>query len=310
MFNFIIFSKMAKNENILNLNPLEFDSHFFISNWRPPNFGFYQNLHISRIESYRTHLNLPLPPHRRSVHYFMFLKTGKVIRGRGLDKIELKGGEIFFLPAHQINTFDFISEDATGYYCHFRPDIFLQPQLRIDLEANFPFFQLSSDPVLEIRNMEKIEELCLKIEEEYFLSESQRFDLIPIYLFALFSEIKYASTNKTLKTKNAAELITQRYQTALSELLYEKKTVSEFANYLSITANHLNKCVNETTGKSAHDLLQEMRILEAKVLLRQTKLSVADVAFKVGRFESSDFGKFFKKYTKSTPNQYRKMNID
>lgn len=292
-------------DKILILDPLEFDRHFFASNWHEPNYGFYQKFHIRRIEDYRNHLLLPLPPHRRTVHYFMFLKTGKVIRGKGLNKFEFSGGHLFFLPAHQINTLDYISEDATGYYCHFHPDIFLQPHLRIDIENTFPFFQKSSDAVVEVTKTEKIEEICLKLEEEYFESNPQRFDIIPTYLFALFLEIKYSAINTTKKTKKAAELLTQRYQNALTELLYEKKAVSEYANYLSVTANHLNKCVKDTTGKSAHDLLQEMRILEAKVLLKQSNLNIGEIAFKVGQFETSDFSRLFKKYTKITPRQYR-----
>jgi AraC-like DNA-binding protein len=296
-----------EQENILNLNPVEFDKHFFISDWQPPTFGFFKRFHIARVESYRDFLALPLPPHRRSVHYFMFLRTGTVIRSKGISSYELKGGQIFFLPANQINTIEFVSEDASGFYCHFQPDIFLQPYLRADLENLFPFFQIKSEPVIQVEEINKIEALCTTLEKEYFLSQQDRFDIIPSYLLTLLLEIKHSTFNANLQIPNAAVVITQKYKNALAEFIYTKKSISEFADYLAVSPNHLNKCVKESTGKSAHILLTEMRILEAKVLLKQTDLSVGEIAFKVGQFETSDFCRLFKKNTKVAPIQYRKM---
>ena len=51
-----------------------------------------------------------------------------------------------------------------------------------------------------------------------------------------------------------------------------------------------------------------MRILETKVLLKQSELSIGEIAFKVGQFETSDFSRLFKKYTNITPRQYRTDN--
>lgn len=287
------------------LKPLEFDSHFFSSNWQAPNYGFYQKFHISSIQVYKEHLALPLLPHRRAVHYFMFLTKGTVSRSKGLNSYEIKAGQIFFLPAEQISTFENISEDAQGFYCHFQPDILYQAHLRIDIENDFPFFLLKSEPIVELKNISKIEKLCNFLNEEYVLSDKDRFNLVPVFLLAILLECKYSIANTISKTKTATEVITNKYKNALSEYIYEKKTVAEFAKYLSVSANHLNKCVKDTTGKSAHDLLQEMRILEAKVLLKQSELNIGEIAFKVGQFETSDFSRLFKKYTNITPRQFR-----
>lgn len=85
----------------------------------------------------------------------------------------------------------------------------------------------------------------------------------------------------------------------------KKTKVNDFADYLSVTPNHLNKSVKSTTVKSAHKLLVEMRILEAKVLLIQSNLSIAEIAHKIGKMDQSDFTQFFKSKTQMTPKQYR-----
>jgi transcriptional regulator GlxA family with amidase domain len=50
-----------------------------------------------------------------------------------------------------------------------------------------------------------------------------------------------------------------------------------------------------------------MILLEAKVLLKQTSLSISEVAFEVGRNEVSDFVRFFKSNAGMSPGEYRKM---
>ena len=60
-------------------------------------------------------------------------------------------------------------------------------------------------------------------------------------------------------------------------------------------------------GKSAHDVLKEMLLLEAKVLLKQTNLTISEIAYKIGKNEISDFARFFKSQTKMTPSEYRNL---
>ncbi len=299
-----------KSEKVLNLSPFQFDEHFFIPSWRPTVYGFYSRFHIERVERYKTHLSLPLAPHRRSVYVFFYLKTGLAIRTKGLSRYEIKAGQFFFLPSQQITSVECISEDATGFYCHFQPEIFLKHPLKVEIDKEFPFFQLRTEPVVTVNEFERIEQLMDILEQEYCLSLPERFDLVPLYLTALLSEVKHLTLTSEQANQSASSNITQRYKNALSEFIYKKKTVAEFAEYLAISPNHLHKCVKATTGKTAHDLLNEMRILEAKVLLKQTNLSVGEIAFKIGQLESSDFSRLFKKSTTYTPNQYRRISMD
>lgn len=60
-------------------------------------------------------------------------------------------------------------------------------------------------------------------------------------------------------------------------------------------------------GKSAHDVLNDMLLLEAKVLLKQTNLTVSEIAYKIGKNEISDFARFFKSQTNMKPSEYRNM---
>lgn len=288
------------------LNPSQFDDYIF-ADWKPSVSGFYDKFHIARVETYKDHLRIPMQPHRRSVYFFVFITKGSVIRSKGLSLYEIKSNSFFFLPSNVITSIEKADADAEGFYCHFSPDIFNQSFIKIDIARDLPFFQFTDEPLIYIQESERIVRILEILEKEYQVGDNKRFEMIPMYLMSLFLEIKHLAQPASQNAKNAATFITQRYKNALSEFIYEKKSVQEFSEYLSISPNHLHKCVKATIGKSAHELLEDMRILEAKVLLKQTSMSIGEIAFKLGRFDPSDFSRFFKSKTNFTPRQYRQL---
>lgn len=289
------------------VRPAQFDNYLF-KNWKAPVFtSLYDNFHIEKIENYKDHLIIPTPPHRRSVYFLLFLTQGNVTRTKGLNKYELKQNSCFCLAADQITGIDYVSDDAAGYYIHFLPEIFNNPNLKIDIIKDLPFFSLLNEPHFEISNPAKIDRLFKQLSAEYL---NQNKTLISFYLITLLFEIQNNSISKETDKKDASSLLTLKYKNALSEFIYSFKTVAEFADHLSVTPNHLLKCVKTTTGKSARELLEEMRILEAKVLLKQTDMSIGEIAYKIGKYEPSDFSRFFKSKTNNTPFQYRNAKND
>lgn len=291
-----------KNIKIPTVKPSEFDDYLF-ANWKAPVTSLYENFHVSRIEDYKNHLKLPTPPHRRSVYFFLFITNGQVVRRKDLTKFELKRDSCFCLSADQITSIDFVSQDAAGFYMHFLPEIFNHPNLNVDLIKDFPFFSNWNEPHFEINDDKKIKNLFEMLIKEH-LNENK--EVLPFYLMTLLSEIKNLAQINQNKKQDASSILTYKYKNALSEFIYTKKTVSEYADYLSVTPNHLLKCVKNTTGKTAHELLDEMRILESKVLLKQTDKSISEIADAIGKEDPSDFSRFFKLKTGQTPNQYRK----
>lgn len=299
-----------KSTQVPLLKPSEFDEYVFdTSAWKTTSRPYFNQFHVIRLEDYKNHLIIPQLPHRRSVCFFIFLTKGKIIRSKALTQHEVKAGSFFFLPAFQITTFDYVSDDAEGFYCHFSQEIFNVGHWKNEMLKDFVFLQLAGHPVIEIEAAlhQGIVNIFTRLEDVNQVLTADKFELLSSYLYTLFVEISHSAKPSEKPLQNAALRITQQFKNALTQYVYEKHSVSEYADLLAVSPNHLHKCVKSVTGKSAHDLLDEMRVLEAKVLLKQTNLSIADIAFKIGKLDPSDFSRFFKAETGTTPKEYRQI---
>lgn len=83
------------------------------------------------------------------------------------------------------------------------------------------------------------------------------------------------------------------------------RTVSHYAKQLEVSADHLNIAVRETSGFTAMEWINRVTIDLSEVLLSEKKMSISEVAHKMGFVEQPSFSRFFKKETGMTPMEYR-----
>jgi len=298
-----------KSEPVPILSLFEKEKKFFETSfeWKPSSHALHRQFHINKLEDVIGHLNFPFPPHRQTVYDFVFLTHGKSTRSKGLDKYDFCTNTFFFLPAYQISAHERMSTDAKGFYCHFDMEICNSKWMNPDMLSEFPFLQFNGSPLITIDEVSRghILNILSRLEQEYTQDEKFDLDIIRANLLALLFEVKkFSKQEKT--TENSAFRITQQYKNKLTSYIYEKHSIADYASMVAVSPNHLNKCVKAATGKSAQELLSEMILLEAKVLLKQTSLTVNEIAWKIGKEDSSDFIRFFKSKTNLTPTEYRK----
>jgi len=80
--------------------------------------------------------------------------------------------------------------------------------------------------------------------------------------------------------------------------------IREFAAMLHLHPVHLSNTIKEVTGQSTCSLYEERLVRISKELLLTTNLPVAQIAKQL-TYDPSNFTKFFKHYTGTTPKKFR-----
>jgi AraC family transcriptional regulator, transcriptional activator of pobA len=296
-----------KTQSIPTLRPSEMQSfHFQTIEWKSRIvLDKHPYFHINRLENIISDLNFPLPPHRKTVHDFIFLKNGYSTRSKGLDDYDFGAGSLFFLPAYQITQHDSMSADVEGFFCQFDERLFS------DLPQNYwrellSFFDLQANPVVVLSSdmQQVVGPIFERILWLYENNTKINIELITNYLLVFLVEIKQDSLQIQKKHKTALVHTAEQYKNALTQYIYQKQTVALYADMLNVSANHLNKCVKKVFDKTAQQLLNEMLILEAKTLLKYSNLQIAEIAIKLCDQSPSNFARFFKQHTGITPKEY------
>ncbi|MBD2769791.1 helix-turn-helix transcriptional regulator [Hymenobacter sp. BT664] len=266
---------------------------------------------ISRLEADRPYLRFPIAPHRPSFYSIMAVSRGDVVRTDGLNTYKLGAGSIFCHPAGRITAVESASVEVQGYYCLFDAEYFLDPFSNKALLDELPVFQSEFSPVLqpEGASADHLFYLlgCLEAEADHPHPDQATSMATLLYTFFLAAKKHSRSLNTWLyhKQASAAETLMHKFKRLLQQHVLRKKAVAEYADLLAVTPNHLNRCVKQISGRTAKDMILDMLLLEACVLLKQTEATVSEIAYQLGFATPSHFVKLFRIRQGFTPLEYR-----
>lgn len=91
----------------------------------------------------------------------------------------------------------------------------------------------------------------------------------------------------------------------MHEHIGEKLSLAALAARLGLSERSLNRRFHQATGLGPLAWLQQLRISQAKDLLRQSNLPISEVAWQVGITDASHFGRLFRSQVGMTPTRYR-----
>ena len=89
-------------------------------------------------------------------------------------------------------------------------------------------------------------------------------------------------------------------------LANEEFSVEELAEKAGMSRSMLHRKLKKLTGKSATDLITEIRLERGKELLETSDYTSSEIAYKVGFNSPSYFTKVFKKLFQISPGEFRK----
>lgn len=94
----------------------------------------------------------------------------------------------------------------------------------------------------------------------------------------------------------------------LEERLDQSVTVEEMASFLGWSASHFRALFHGAMGTSPGSFFREMKLRQARRLLRETVLPIKEIARAVGYAELPHFYRIFRKRYGTTPGRYRERH--
>ena len=263
---------------------------------------------IVKVEEMYRHVNRPVPASRSTIHSCLYLTEGEASMKIGSELYTIHEGEILFVPAGQVFSFR-ENEVNKGYLCIFHTNFLVGKFDKSNLLKEFEFLRIWGNPLIkpDPQTAQFIHQLLYRLFVDYSQNGLHNLDILQSYLITLLCEIN--RVYKPISTSNqiSAITITNRFKELIFSMSKTKHRVTEYASLLNITPNHLNKTVKAITGKSPTKWIDDAILLESKVLLCHSNLSVSEIASEVGFDDPSYFTRLFKKYEGQTPSEFRRM---
>lgn len=97
--------------------------------------------------------------------------------------------------------------------------------------------------------------------------------------------------------KNALSYIEKNFK--------ERLKLADVADNVYVSQWHLSKLLNKYTGQNFSEILNNVRMEQAKKLLKNPSLRIGDIAEEVGFLDMAHFSRVFKKQVGISANEYR-----
>ena len=117
-------------------------------------------------------------------------------------------------------------------------------------------------------------------------------------------------TRKDEITAKFFELLDKHMHEILTGKIDKMYHIKDFAALLFIHPTHFSNTIKLTTGYSPCHFAELRTMEEARKMLGETPLSIAEISYRLTFNEPTNFTKFFKSFEGITPKQFRNQIIE
>lgn len=248
-------------------------------------------------------------PHRAQFYHILWIEKGNGTHFVDFNPIKIEDNTILFVPYNSVNMFD-VDGSYQGKAILFTNNFFCKNnQDHQFLHSSILFSDLYTTANLKVNpQISDLKVLLNFMATEYNrVQDSAQFQILHnmLHIFLLQSEREMRKQGFE-ELKPSANL---DYLILFKELLEQKfcteKSVNKYASELSISEKQLHKATTTLLNKSPKQIIAERILLEAKRLLAHSNQPIKEIAYELGYDEPTNFIKYFRKHTNSTPSEFR-----
>lgn len=268
--------------------------------------GLY--IYFQRKEIKEVPFSFPYRTNNFTVH---FIIKGEVSLKLDLIDYNLSKGDLIVIPPKTVIEFNWVAKDAKLLTVSFSLDFAFSAAKNIISSLDF-FTSIRNEKISpDKQQWDTFITIASLLEKKNSLNSDKLYrSEIVSYTFKLFLyelAVAYDKNrgNDSTNSFSRKEELTFRFLKLLENNYKTRRRIDFYADNLSVSASYLSKVIKEASGKTVRDLMDELIITEAKLLLADPSLSVSQISNELEFSDQSFFSKFFKKRTELSPSEYR-----
>ena len=193
---------------------------------------------------------------------------------------------------------------------HFKTE-FIQPLLNKPLAEEFAYLDMEAEHIINVTDEEAelIKQCFRDIIKEYERFSPEKDYILRNFIHILLLRIRelYRPHAKKINEGNTRSMkIANQFKRLVEKNFISMREVSQYAEQLCVSPGYLSEVVKNNTGKSPREIINDVLLLEAKVLLGSTGLTVTEIAHRLNFGDQAHFSHFIKQRCGCSPLQLRK----
>lgn len=240
----------------------------------------------------------------------MLCTSGSALASHNFRKWDLSGGTVLTFFPNDILRIGDVSDDFSARLLTYSPELLRSASLQIE------------DVVYEWLRKD-----CCNSSKQVFSITSTMFTLLELYavdiapeafekILLLQLKAYFTGLYDRVRRYHMAELIelkkknrfTEQFNNFMSLLEKEYKgnhSVAYYASRLCVTPKHLTAITKRVAGKSAKELIDDYLIIQIKLALSETSMSIKEIAWDFNFSTFAFFCRFFSSRVGISPLRYR-----
>ncbi|MFG2223165.1 helix-turn-helix domain-containing protein [Streptomyces sp. NPDC048644] len=242
-------------------------------------------------------------PHRHTFYEIAYVTGGSGHHVIDLARWPLRPPQLSFIVPGQVHHWDRV-RDLRGWVILFTEDFLLaHPGDRYTLAKLGERPPLQVDPVAALRLTGLVREMVQECAEraDAFTSVLQA----QVHILAARA-LRLPGASRPEPATGRQAPVAREFTRLLARPGSAGRTVQSYADELGVSVGHLAEVVKRSTGRTPGRIIRHAQTVEAKRLLSGTRLSVAQVARRVGFADPAYFCRFFRRETGVSPGDFRR----
>lgn len=142
-------------------------------------------------------------------------------------------------------------------------------------------------------------------DSENLYREAIAQNLLQIFFLDTYDKVQRYFTEEQINGSNRKEELFKKFINLVHTYCTTQRDVAFYADQLCISTRYLSAITKQVAENSAKEIIDENLILELKMALQSTGMSLKEIADKYRFPDQSFFGRYFKKHTGMSPKEYR-----